>query len=197
LIPTCRLYKDLAGCGLFIRQTVYISSCHSLQIELNKSAIFFLFTRAHHICTMLKAAFCRPSSFFPVLTRNCARNLQRIHIASRSSFRLFTTTSVLCDTKRVADTSKATGSGANEYCSSDAPNLRKSSLFDLETLRTHFRELSDRSLIAVRQRADDFTAKTESAFSLVGSHLNRVTGYEEIETLKRRVVDQGVYASLT
>ncbi|KIM78539.1 hypothetical protein PILCRDRAFT_49560, partial [Piloderma croceum F 1598] len=28
---------------------------------------------------------------------------------------------------------------------------------------------------------------TESAFSLVGSHLNRVTGYEEIETLKRRV----------
>jgi hypothetical protein len=146
---------------------------------------------------MLKAAFCKPPSFFPVLMRTCARNLQRIHIASRSSFRLFTTTPVLRDTKRVDDTPRTTtSSGANEYRPSNAPNLWKASLFDWETFRTRFRELSDRSLIAVRQRADGFTAKTESAFSLVGSHLNRVTGYEEIETLKRRVVDQGVYASL-
>ena len=145
---------------------------------------------------MLEAALRRPPSFFPVLTRNCTRHLQRIHIASRSSFRLFTTTSVLCDTKRVDDTPRTTGSGANEFCPSDAPNLRKRSLFEWETLLTRFRELSDRSLIAVRQRADGFTAKTESAFSLVGSHLNRVTGYEEIETLKKRVVDQGAYTFL-
>ena len=141
---------------------------------------------------MLKATFCRPLSCFLASTRIGATNLQRTR---RSSFRLFATTSMLCDTKRVNNTPRTSdGSGANEYRPPDASN-HKASPFNWEILRTRVRELSDRSFVAVRQRADDFTAKTASTFSLVGSHLNRVTGYEEIEALKRRVVEQGVYTS--
>ena len=45
--------------------------------------------------------------------------------------------------------------------------------------------------INLRHYADDFTAKSKSTFSQLGSWLNQITGYEEIETLKRGVVKQG------
>jgi sensitive to high expression protein 9 len=102
------------------------------------------------------------------------------------------------------DVAKVTGSSLNRApdapsedhrSSKDVLDLDKKSSFDLEALRIRFRQLSDRSAAAVRRRADDFTAKTASTFSQLGSHLNRVTGYEEIEVLKRRVVEQGVCAS--
>jgi hypothetical protein len=70
-------------------------------------------------------------------------------------------------------------------------NLEPASSFNLHGLRVRFRQLSERSAVAVRRRADDFTTKTVSTFSQLGLHLNRVTGYEEIEALKRQVVEQG------
>ncbi|KAF5362962.1 hypothetical protein D9758_007116 [Tetrapyrgos nigripes] len=50
--------------------------------------------------------------------------------------------------------------------------------------------LSDEAAIKFRQSADDFTASTKITFSQLGAQLNKVTGYEEIEALKQRVVEQ-------
>jgi hypothetical protein len=143
---------------------------------------------------MRKVTFCRPPTCFPASTGNSSNVLQRICILSRK----FATTSALRNTKRVHDTTEATGDlldhtdAPSEYPSS---KLRKGGSFDLDTLRTRFRQLSDRSAVTVRRQADDFTAKAASTFSQLGSQLNRVTGYEEIEALKRQVVDQGSYIS--
>jgi sensitive to high expression protein 9 len=49
----------------------------------------------------------------------------------------------------------------------------------------------------LRQRTDEFTQKTSTKLFKLGSQLNRVTGYEQIEVLKQRVVEQGVLHSLT
>lgn len=62
--------------------------------------------------------------------------------------------------------------------------------------RERVREWTDRTGIAVRQQADDFTNNAKIAFSQLGSQLNRVTGYEEIEALKRKVVEKGNVLSL-
>ena len=43
----------------------------------------------------------------------------------------------------------------------------------------------------MRTRGDQFTVNVARTFAQLGSELNRVTGYEEIEALKRRVVEQG------
>ncbi|OAX41759.1 mitochondrial distribution and morphology family 33, partial [Rhizopogon vinicolor AM-OR11-026] len=42
----------------------------------------------------------------------------------------------------------------------------------------------------LRQRTDQLTQKTSTKFFQLGSQLNRVTGYEQIEALKQRVVEQ-------
>ncbi|KAI8986082.1 Mdm33 family-domain-containing protein [Trametes punicea] len=42
----------------------------------------------------------------------------------------------------------------------------------------------------MRERGDQFTGRVARTFARLGSELNRVTGYEEIEALKRRVVEQ-------
>ncbi|KAH9480546.1 Sensitive to high expression protein 9-like protein, mitochondrial [Psilocybe cubensis] len=63
------------------------------------------------------------------------------------------------------------------------------SKYDLELVKTRIREWSEQAAIALRNRADDFTAHTKTRFSQLGSEINRVTGYEEIEALKRSVVE--------
>ncbi|KIY43001.1 mitochondrial distribution and morphology family 33, partial [Fistulina hepatica ATCC 64428] len=60
----------------------------------------------------------------------------------------------------------------------------------LVATRHHLREWSEQAAIQARLRADDFTASTKKTFAQLGAELNKVTGYEEIEVLKRRVVDQ-------
>lgn len=55
------------------------------------------------------------------------------------------------------------------------------------------RQWTDKTAITVRSRADEFTSTTKSTLSQLGLQLNKVTGYEEIEALKRQVVEQGVY----
>ncbi|KAG1822580.1 Mdm33 family-domain-containing protein [Suillus subaureus] len=42
----------------------------------------------------------------------------------------------------------------------------------------------------LRQRTDEFTQRTSAKFFQLGSQLNRVTGYEQIDALKQRVVEQ-------
>jgi sensitive to high expression protein 9 len=60
-------------------------------------------------------------------------------------------------------------------------------------LKERIRQWTDKSAIVVRTRADEFTSSTKSTLSQLGLHLNKMTGYEEIEALKRQVVEQGVY----
>ena len=46
--------------------------------------------------------------------------------------------------------------------------------------------------INIRKRADGFTVVTQALFSELGGQLNRATGYEEIELLKKKVEEQGM-----
>lgn len=65
--------------------------------------------------------------------------------------------------------------------------------YDLEMVRARIREWTEEATITLRNRADDFTAKSKTTLSQLGIQLNKVTGYEEIEALKKSVVDQGVH----
>jgi She9 / Mdm33 family len=58
-------------------------------------------------------------------------------------------------------------------------------------MREYLREMSGNGAVAIRKRADEFTASTETLFSRLGSQLNKATGYEDIEVLKSNVVKQG------
>jgi sensitive to high expression protein 9 len=138
----------------------------------------------------LRATFYRSFARFPGAKLNGKKHLQIIYITSRSSLRSVTYTSVLHDIKRVDDTARATDvPGAEKGLSRDT---EKAGSFDWQILRRRFRLLSNCGFVAVRRRADGFTSKAASTFSLVGSHLNKLTGYEDIEVLKRRVVEQGM-----
>ena len=65
---------------------------------------------------------------------------------------------------------------------------------------THYgrflREWSEQKAIDLRQRTDAFVAGLAASFAQIGGQLNRVTGYNEIDALKRRVVDQGTSSHL-
>lgn len=146
------------------------------------------------IYNMLRTILCRPLVLLS--TTKDIQRVQRTFSTGRSSSPPFKV-----DLKR-ADNAMASNSILNapleeRRSSEDVLNLGTASSFDLHALRTRFRELSNQSAILVRRRADAFTAKTASTFSQLGSHLNRVTGYEEIEALKRQVVEQGKSKSLS
>ena len=66
--------------------------------------------------------------------------------------------------------------------------------YDLELVKKRIRDWTDQAGITIRNRADDFTLSTKTTFSQLGSHLNKVTGYEAIEALKREVVEQGKFS---
>ncbi|KAI0335825.1 mitochondrial distribution and morphology family 33, partial [Cubamyces sp. BRFM 1775] len=51
-------------------------------------------------------------------------------------------------------------------------------------------EIAHEAVRRMRTRGDQFTVNVARTFAQLGSELNRVTGYEEIEALKRRVVEQ-------
>jgi len=63
-------------------------------------------------------------------------------------------------------------------------------------LRGHITKATGNTAINIRRRADGFTAVTQTLFSELGGQLNRATGYEEIELLKKKVEEQGM-SSLT
>lgn len=64
---------------------------------------------------------------------------------------------------------------------------------DIDLVKQRIRSWTEQAAIALRTKADDFTASSKTTFSQLGSELNRVTGYEEIEVLKRGIVEQGMY----
>ena len=49
------------------------------------------------------------------------------------------------------------------------------------------------ALKGMRQRGDEWTVQVARTFAQLGKELNRATGYEEIDQLKRRVVEQGEF----
>jgi len=58
-------------------------------------------------------------------------------------------------------------------------------------LRGYITKAAGDTAINVRKRADGFTAITQVLFSELGGQLNRATGYEDIELLKKKVEAQG------
>ncbi|KAF8073664.1 sensitive to high expression protein 9 [Lyophyllum atratum] len=74
----------------------------------------------------------------------------------------------------------------------ESPEKRPQSFsqYDLDLMKQRLREWTDQAALSFRARADDFTAKSKATFSQLGSELNKVTGYEAIEALKRDVVEQ-------
>ncbi|RDB17817.1 Sensitive to high expression protein 9, mitochondrial [Hypsizygus marmoreus] len=62
--------------------------------------------------------------------------------------------------------------------------------YDLELVKQRIREWTGHAALSFRNRADDFTANTKTTLSQLGLELNRMTGYEAIEALKRNVVEQ-------
>ncbi|KAJ7598802.1 Mdm33 family-domain-containing protein [Mycena floridula] len=64
---------------------------------------------------------------------------------------------------------------------------------DFETAHEREKFLRDwtaRAATVFREKADGFTGSTKVTLSKLGAELNKVSGYEEIENLKRRVVAQ-------
>jgi len=61
---------------------------------------------------------------------------------------------------------------------------------DVERMRTRLRLWTEDAAVAMRERADRYTATAARAFAQLGRELNKMTGYEEIETLKQEVVAQ-------
>ncbi|KAJ6620762.1 Mdm33 family-domain-containing protein [Mycena sp. CBHHK59/15] len=84
-----------------------------------------------------------------------------------------------------ASSETSSSSGPSRFSSATASSAEHPS-----DLKERLRKWTGDSAIAVRNRADDFTSTTKTALSQLGFHLNRMTGYEEIEALKRRVVEQ-------
>ncbi|KAG6831957.1 hypothetical protein H0H92_006558 [Tricholoma furcatifolium] len=60
---------------------------------------------------------------------------------------------------------------------------------DLDVLKQRLRNWRDHAAVAFRHKADEFTEQSKATFSQLGSELNRVTGYEAIDALKRKVVE--------
>lgn len=60
----------------------------------------------------------------------------------------------------------------------------------LSTFNGRMREWAHLAVKTVRERADVFSTQTKAAFSQLGGHLNRATGYDAIDVLKRQVVEQ-------
>ncbi|KAI0657351.1 Mdm33 family-domain-containing protein [Cubamyces menziesii] len=66
----------------------------------------------------------------------------------------------------------------------------QSSADKLAEVKAHLHEIAHEAVRRMRTRGDQFTVNVARTFAQLGSELNRVTGYEEIEALKRRVVEQ-------
>lgn len=73
----------------------------------------------------------------------------------------------------------------------------KISAYDLDTIKQRIRDWMALATVGfkqqtdeLRQRTDELTQKTSTKLFQLGSQLNRVTGYEQIDALKQRVVEQ-------
>lgn len=67
---------------------------------------------------------------------------------------------------------------------------------NIDELKEKLRVWSENAAITIRKRADQYTSSAITTFAQLGRELNKVTGYGEIESLKRQVAEQGPSASL-
>jgi hypothetical protein len=65
----------------------------------------------------------------------------------------------------------------------------------IEHAQSIIRRWSEQNSIAFRQRADSLVARIATSFTRLGGEINKVSGYDEIEALKRQVVSQGTSGS--
>ena len=87
-------------------------------------------------------------------------------------------------------------SGGKDGARPDQPVLSGRLQEATTLLRGYITKAAGDTAINVRKRADGFTAVTQALFSELGGQLNRATGYEDIELLKKKVGEQGT-SSLT
>ena len=87
-------------------------------------------------------------------------------------------------------------SGEKDSARPDGPVLSERLQEATSLLRGYITKAAGDTAINVRKRADGFTAVTQALFSELGGQLNRATGYEDIELLKKKVEAQGT-SSLT
>ncbi len=64
---------------------------------------------------------------------------------------------------------------------------------DIEHAQSVIRRWSEQNSTAFRQHVDSLIARLATSFTRLGGEINRVTGYDEIEALKRQVVSQGTF----
>ena len=92
------------------------------------------------------------------------------------------------------------GHNATDPVTSNADALRGSSGSSLlepakstavDKVKEHLRVWSENAIIAARERVDVYTTSAIKTFAQLGRELNKVTGYGEIEGLKRQVAEQG------
>ncbi|KZT28873.1 hypothetical protein NEOLEDRAFT_1145623 [Neolentinus lepideus HHB14362 ss-1] len=94
------------------------------------------------------------------------------------------------------DDTDAQSAGASASRTTAEPGTSSNGSVDIAAAQERLRAWSENSAIAIRKRADEFTASALSTFAQLGGHLNRVTGYDEIEALKGRVVEQEALISI-
>ncbi|KAI0793169.1 mitochondrial distribution and morphology family 33, partial [Irpex lacteus] len=58
-------------------------------------------------------------------------------------------------------------------------------------VKERLRTWAENAAVALRGRADQYTSSAIKSFAQLGRELNKVTGYQEIEALKRAVASQG------
>ena len=78
---------------------------------------------------------------------------------------------------------------------SDDPSSHNKAGGGIENAQSIIRRWSEQKSIAFRQRTDNLTARLATSFTRLGGEINKVTGYDEIEALKRQVVSQGTSGS--
>lgn len=64
------------------------------------------------------------------------------------------------------------------------------SVIDVEEVKERLRSWTEGAALTVRDKADRYTVVAATTFAQLGRELNKVTGYGEIESLKRQVVEQ-------
>ena len=77
---------------------------------------------------------------------------------------------------------------------SSSSSLKSREPTGVEDVQSIIRGWSERQFIGLRQRTDSLVARLATSFTRLGGEINRVTGYDEIESLKRQVVSQGTLA---
>src|SRR5258707_14632761 len=87
-------------------------------------------------------------------------------------------------------TTLAEDNPASKTMTNDNNSKTHLSAYDLD-IKARIWEWTKQASINLKVCADDFTAKSKSTFSQLGCWLNQLTGYEEIEALKRGVAKQG------